>query len=193
MEDKEQIPAKPIILLSGPPGAGKSTIANELVQLTPGQVACIEGDKFWYFFAKGWEQTEVAKNFRTLMASITAASIPYARAGYEVIVDFSIPPWFLPTSYRMASARGLALHYVLIRPDKQICAQRAAARSEGAVADYSRFNHLYDSFDGVAFHTISDNECSAADMAARIRDGLDKGLFLVTEENLPKPKKSVSG
>src|ERR1700740_2240177 len=118
MEKDEHSQAKPIILLSGPPGAGKSTVANELVHLSPGQVACIEGDKFWFFFAKGWEHTEVAKNFRTLMASITAAAIPYARAGYEVIVDFSVPPWFLATAYRMASARGLALHYVVMRPDK---------------------------------------------------------------------------
>jgi len=44
-----------VILLSGPVGAGKTTVARELVAALPGPVACIEGDKFWFFIAKAGE------------------------------------------------------------------------------------------------------------------------------------------
>lgn len=37
---------------SGPVGAGKTTVAKELVALLPAPVSYIEGDIFWYFVAK---------------------------------------------------------------------------------------------------------------------------------------------
>src|SRR5580698_10337813 len=104
---------KPIILLSGPPGAGKSTVAKELVYISTGPVAYIEGDKFWSFFAKEWEDMEKGRNFRTVMRSVTAAAIPYALNGYETIVDFSIPPRFLETAMKMTKPREVPLHYVV--------------------------------------------------------------------------------
>ena len=42
-----------IILLSGTVGAGKSTVAKELVKLIDNPVINIEGDVFWKFIAKG--------------------------------------------------------------------------------------------------------------------------------------------
>jgi hypothetical protein len=65
--------------------AGKTTVAKELVVISEEQVAYIEGDKFWSFFAKGWESVEHGRNFRILMTSMTVAGLSYARAGYEVI------------------------------------------------------------------------------------------------------------
>ena len=193
MANKEQPAAKPIIVLSGPPGAGKSTVAGELVGLSTGPMACIEGDKFWSFFAKDWKNMAENRNFITLMTSATAASLSYARAGYETVLDFSVPPWFLPTVYKIVNGRGLSLHYVVLFPSRQICAQRAATRAEGALGDYTHYDDFYDTFQTAGAYLISDDLCSAAETAARIREGLDKGSFLVTEQNLPKPKNSVSG
>jgi uridine kinase len=49
----KQVPDQPsgsLIILSGPPGAGKSTVAKELMQLLPLPPAYIGGDDFWKFF-----------------------------------------------------------------------------------------------------------------------------------------------
>jgi cytidylate kinase len=49
---------KPIILLSGPIGAGKTTVARELIASSPASVAYVEGETFWRFIAKKCEDED---------------------------------------------------------------------------------------------------------------------------------------
>ena len=135
-----------IIILSGPVGAGKTTVARELVAASPGPMAYIEGDTFWSFIAKGTGNGR-HRDFRTLMWSMTAAAVPYAVADYEVLLDFSIPPWFLDTARKVVRARAVPIDYVVLRPSEEVCTTRAAARSEGKIADYTPYRDLYLSFD----------------------------------------------
>ena len=107
------------------------------------------------------------------------AALPYALYGYEVILDFSIPPWFLETAQRVVKWKDLDLDYVMLRPSETVCAARAAGRAEGAIADYTAYRELYSSFDGVERHTICDDTGDPAVVAARIRDGLDAKMFRV--------------
>jgi chloramphenicol 3-O-phosphotransferase len=167
---------KSIVLLSGPIGAGKTTIARALVAASPAPLVYIEGDQFWSFIAKGDKRARV-KSFKTTMASMSAAAVPYARAGYEVLLDFSIPPWFLDTARSVAKVGAVALDFVIVRPSERTCAARAAARKEGAIADYAPYRELYADFDGWPKHTLADDDADAATVAARIRAGLDAGTF----------------
>jgi chloramphenicol 3-O-phosphotransferase len=172
---------KPIVMLSGPVGAGKSTVAQELIALSAAPVACIEGDKFWFFIAKGDKSQSRNKKFKMIMTAMTAAALPYAASGYETILDFSIPPWFLDTARKIAKVREVSLDYVVLRPSEKVCAVRAAARTEGKITDYAPYSELYATFEAEPRHLIEDDASDAKALAARIREGLDAGLFRLSE------------
>jgi adenylate kinase family enzyme len=170
---------KSIVLLSGPIGAGKTTVARGLVAASPEPLAYIEGDKFWFFIAKSEASQKRIQQFKMVMTAMTAAAVPYALYGYEVIVDFSIPPWFLDTARKVVKAKDVPLDYVVLRPSESVCAERAAGRTEGVIADYTPYRELYASFDDAERYTIKDDASDAVTVAVRIRQGLSAGLFRI--------------
>ena len=168
---------KSIILLSGPVGAGKSTVAHELIATSQEPVIYIEGDTFWTFIAKGAEGSR-QKNFKMTMTAMTAAALPYALYGYDVILDFSIPPWFIETAHKVIRNK-VPVHYVVLRPSEKVCAARAADRLEGKIADYKHYRDLYKSFDSAQRYMITDGTSDASVIAAYIREGIAEGVFRI--------------
>lgn len=163
-----------VVMLSGPVGAGKTTVARELIAISPAPLCYIEGDTFWPHFAKPDEKSQ-RERFRLLMRSVTAAAIPLARSGYEVLLDFSFPLDFLDTARKIL--KEIPIDFVMLRPSLAICKQRAAARPEGKISDYSAYRDFYAMFEGLSNHEVGDVEANPASIARRIRDGLDQGIF----------------
>ena len=165
-----------VIILSGPVGAGKSTVARELVALMPGSVVCIEGDTFWSFIEKS-ETQDRRENGHMIMRSMTAAAIPFVRCGFDVVLDFTVPPEFLATARKIL--KDLPLEYVILRPSEAVCAARAATRKEGVIADYSKYSDFYALFAGTDQYQINDDKADAPALAAKIFAGLKSGRFWV--------------
>ena len=110
-----------------------------------------------------------------------AAAIPYPVSGYEVILDFSVPPWFLDTVLRIAKMRTVSVDYVVLRPLLEVCKSRAASRSKGIITDYRLYKDLYHDFDEAIKNTISDDTSNASSLAAAIMDGLRKEKFALND------------
>jgi len=166
-----------VIMLSGPVGAGKSTVARELLSILSGPVSYIEGDTFWSFIHKS-KSRDRRENFRVISRSMTAAAVPFARSGYDVVLDFSIPPEFLKTAQIIV--KEIPLDYILLRPSQPVCEARAASRAEGKIANYEPYRDFYSLFDGAERHVISDDVADAAAIATRIREGISSGVFRVS-------------
>jgi len=165
-----------ITIVSGPVGSGKTTVARKLLALLPAPVSYIEGDTFWSFIAKAHSQDR-REVFRVILRSMTAAAVPFARSGYEVILDFSIPPMFLETARKIV--KDLPLNYVVLRPSLEVCADRAASRQEGRIANYESYCEFYALFDEAMPYLVGDDNADAASLAERIHEGLAAGRFAV--------------
>jgi len=176
MEDK-----KSIIILSGPIGAGKSTTARELIKLLPEPLVYIEGDSFWKHIVKEREGFGGKENLRMTAAAIFAAAIPYALYGHTVLLDFPFTPGALKKAVEVAAKRNIPVKYVVLRPDMEVCAYRVANRKEWAFAEYDEpMQRLYNAFDSAQANIIYDNTGDATQIASKIIEGLDEGVFDVT-------------
>lgn len=165
-----------VIFLSGPIGAGKTTVAQELLQLLPEPLSYIEGDTFWSFIRKGGERGS-RDNFSVLVRSMTAAAVPLGRSGFRVLIDFSIPPAFVGTARKIL--KEVPFDFVLLRPSLQVCIERASSREKGAITDHARLKDFYTLFQDGSIEPICDDHADPASLARRIADGLDKGRFRV--------------
>lgn len=162
-----------IVVVSGPIGAGKTTVAKALVEASPPPVSLIEGDAFWPFITKPLTPGPRA-NFQTLMRAMVRASAAIAADGFEVILDFSMPPAFLQrAAERLEKSQ---IHFVVLRPSLEVCAARAAARPEGAIVDYGPYRDFYAMFDVDERHVVAD-EIPPEQAASLIREGLKAGRF----------------
>ena len=101
-----------VIFLSGPIGAGKTVVARALLPLLPAPLSYIEADTFWSFIRKGGDRG-MRENFPVLVRSMTAAAVPFARSGFRVLIDFSIPPAYVETARKIL--KEVPFDFVLLR------------------------------------------------------------------------------
>ena len=94
-----------VLILTGPPGAGKSTIADILTRQSESPAAHLHTDDFYDRYIKSgyvlpW-LPESQKQNETVTNAVAAAACTYAEGGYFTIIDGIVGPWFLQ-SYRDA-------------------------------------------------------------------------------------------
>jgi cytidylate kinase len=169
-----------LLVVAGPPGAGKSTVAALLVERFEPSVL-VEGDAFFAFLRRGavppWLPESNQQNEVVTQAAASAAG-RYAAGGFTTVYDGVVGPWFLPT---FAAATGLtALHYVVLLPPLETCMERVAAREGHGFTDEPATRKMHDEFAGAQLHrrhVVVNVEPDAGPAVERIAAGLTDGTF----------------
>lgn len=137
-----------VVVVTGPPGAGKTSVAEALVARLDNGVL-VDGDAFFRSIQNGWIppwQPEADQQNQTVIQAIGAAAAQFAAGGYRVVVDGVIGPWFLKV---FLDQLDVPVGYVVLRPSAEEAMKRAVARDKSELVDPEPISHMYDSFSGL--------------------------------------------
>ena len=171
--------ASPILIVTGSPGAGKTTLSAGLARASA-RGAHLVGDAFYTFVADPIPPVRPesrAQNTTVIRATMRAAAA-FAAGGYEVFVDGIFGPWFLPLIAGEFEPTGLAVDYVVLQLSLEQALGRATTRAapcepaivrqmHAAFADLGAYRH----------HALGAGDRTIEEIASELRQRRATGDF----------------
>jgi predicted kinase len=138
-----------VLILTGSPGAGKTTVAGILTRRSAAAVH-LEADAFFRFIRSGqiepWRPESHDQNV-TVMRIVAEAAAAYAAAGYFTVVDgIVIPRRFLAPLRDVLEAAGLNVAYAVLTAPLSVCASRIETREGGPSMDTEAIGRIWSEF-----------------------------------------------
>lgn len=182
-------PSGGIVLVSGPPGAGKSTVAARLAAMAEAPTVHVPTDSFYNWICAGYVPPylpESERQNRVVLSVMIEAACAYSAGGYEVILDGVMGRWMLEPFDAVCRERGLDLSYVVLRPSLDVTLTRAVTREgEGELREADPITELHGAFSELGElerHVIDSSGQSPDETAMAIKDGLKAGRFAMVND-----------
>jgi len=168
-----------LVVVTGPPGAGKSSVSEELAKTRTPSVL-VPGDSFFAMIKRGYVLPwlpDARRQNSVLIDAAAAAAGRLSDIGF-VVYDGVVGPWFLPTFVR---GSGLAeVHYVILLPPLEVCLERVLSRVDHGFSDLAVTRDMHQQFANADIdtrHVITKSDDSPAEMAERMAGRLSDGEF----------------
>lgn len=170
-----------LVVVTGPPGAGKSSVAGRLATVrTPS--ALVPGDTFFSMIKKGYLLPWLPRSRRQNEVIIEAAAAAAGRLSEISFVVFEgiVGPWFLPTF--VSAAQPADVHYVVLLPPLSICIERVRSRGDPGFSDLAVTEDLYRQFVDAGIddrHLVIERDAPPARLAELIMRKLNDGSLRI--------------
>ncbi|MGD9736139.1 MAG: AAA family ATPase [Solirubrobacterales bacterium] len=177
--------SRSVLILTGPPGAGKTTAAGVLAQrFGPG--VHLRSDFFFDFvsseFVEPWRPESQRQN-EVVMRTVGEAAASYARGGYFTVVDgIVIPHRFLATVRDAIAADGHEVAYAVLRAPLSTCVARVAEREGPELVDPAVVEQLWDEFADLGeygAHAVAVDSSTPAEVADALARRLVAGELTI--------------
>lgn len=166
-----------VLILSGPPGAGKTTVAQLLASDAPRPTVHLETDRFFRAIRTGFVLPylpEAEPQNQVVMKAVVGSVAAFTTGGYDVVVEGIIGPWFLPHFDALADVR---IDYVVLYPTLEATLARASSRAAGKhLRDPAPITGLHAAFAGGG-NTLDTTGEEPSLTASRVRGELATAHF----------------
>jgi cytidylate kinase len=170
-----------LIVVAGPPGAGKSTVARVLADGFA-RSALVVGDEFFAFVRQGYIDPwldEAHQQNDVVIQAAAAATGRLVTGGYQVVYDGVIGPWFSHTF--LAATRLEQMQYAVLLPSLDCCLARVTGRTGHGFTDLAATEQVHRQFADAGIperHLFSDDSDGPATTAARVRARIGEGSLV---------------